>query len=70
MIPQETKKMLSTIIVRLRQGKKREIRRIMYRCKLKLLTLKRIRFAELSLGNLSENHYRALTDKEVKTLNG
>ncbi len=68
-ISQETKKSRSTIILRLRQGKKREIRRIMYRFKLKLLTLKRIRFGRLSLGNLSENHYRTLTDKEVKTLN-
>ena len=68
-ISQETKKSRSTIILRLRQGKKREIRRVMYRFKLKLLTLKRIRFAGLSLGNLSENHYRTLTDKEVKTLN-
>ena len=68
-ISQETKKSRSTIILRLRQGKKREIRRIMYRFKLKLLTLKRIRFGGLSLGNLSENHYRTLTNKEVKTLN-
>ncbi len=68
-ISQETKKSRSTIILRLRQGKKREIRRIMYRFKLKLLTLKRIRFAGLSLGNLPENQYRTLTDKEVKTLN-
>ena len=68
-ISQETKKSRSTIILRLRQGKKREIRRIMYRFKLKLLTLKRIRFGGLSLGNLSESHYRTLTDKEVKTLN-
>ena len=69
-ISQETKKSRSTIILRLRQGKKREIRRVMYRFKLKLLTLKRIRFGGLSLGNLSENNYRTLTDKEVKTLNG
>ena len=68
-VSQETKKSRSTIILRLRQGKKREIRRIMYRFKLKLLTLKRIRFAGLSLGNLPENQYRTLTDKEVKTLN-
>lgn len=68
-ISQETKKSRSTIILRLRQGKKREIRRIMYRFKLKLLTLKRIRFAGLSLGDLPENQYRTLTDKEVKTLN-
>ena len=68
-VSQETKKSRSTIILRLRQGKKREIRRIMYRFKLKLLTLKRIRFAGLSLGDLSENHYRTLTDKEVETLN-
>ena len=68
-ISQETKKSRSTIIIRLRQGKKREIRRVMYRFKLKLLTLKRIRFAGLSLGDLPENQYRTLTDKEVKTLN-
>jgi 23S rRNA pseudouridine2605 synthase len=68
-VSQETKKSRSTIILRLRQGKKREIRRIMYRFKLKLLTLKRIRFAGLSLGDLPENQYRTLTDKEVKTLN-
>ena len=68
-ISQENKKSRSTIILRLRQGKKREIRRIMYRFKLKLLTLKRIRFAGLPLGDLLENHYRALTDKEVKILN-
>tara|TARA_B100000745_G_scaffold128567_1_gene83845 strand:- start:135 stop:833 length:699 start_codon:yes stop_codon:yes gene_type:complete len=68
-ISQETKKSRSTIILRLRQGKKREIRRVMYRFKLKLLTLKRIRFAGLSLGDLPENQYRTLTDKEVKTLN-
>ena len=40
----------------------------MHRLKLKLMTLKRIRFASLELGDLPENHYRTLSEKEVKTL--
>ena len=40
------------VIMRLTQGKKREIRRIFYRIKIKVINLKRIRFCNLSLGNL------------------
>lgn len=65
---QETHKSRSTIMIRLRQGKKREIRRIMYRLKLKLITLKRVRFAGLELGDLPESHYRQLTQKEIQLL--
>jgi pseudouridine synthase len=67
-VSQDTKKGRSIVILRLHQGKKREIRRIMHRLKLKLMTLKRIRFASLELGDLPENHYRTLSEKEVKTL--
>ncbi|MBL50567.1 MAG: pseudouridine synthase [Candidatus Marinimicrobia bacterium] len=65
---QETDKGRSTITLRLRQGKKREIRRIMYYLKLKLLSLKRIRFGGLSLGNLPESGQRNLTKEEIKSL--
>lgn len=67
-VSQDTNKGRSNIILRLHHGKKREIRRIMHRLKLKLLFLKRIRFAGLDLGDLPENHYRELTKKEVNSL--
>ena len=67
-VSQDTKKGRSVVILRLHQGKKREIRRIMHRLKLKLLSLKRIRFAGLELGDLPEHHYRTLNEKEVKFL--
>jgi len=67
-VSQDTKKGRSVVILRLHQGKKREIRRIIHRLKLKLLSLKRIRFAGLELGDLPEHHYRTLNEKEVKLL--
>ena len=67
-VSQDTKKGRSVVILRLHQGKKREIRRIMHRLKLKLLSLKRIRFAGLELGDLPEHHYRTSNEKEVKLL--
>ena len=67
-VSQDTKKGRSVVILRLHQGKKREIRRIMHRLKLKLLSLKRIRFSGLELGDLPEHHYRTLNEKEVKLL--
>ena len=67
-VSQETHKGRSVVILRLHQGKKREIRRIMYRLNLKLITLKRIRFAGLGLGDLPENHYRELSEIEVNSL--
>ena len=68
MIGQETEKGRSKVKLRLRQGKKREIRRIFFRLKIKLLSLKRIGYSNLKLGNLSEGEYRQLTSKEIKSL--
>ncbi len=68
-IEQNTKKSRSNVILRLRQGKKREIRRIMFRLKIKLLSLKRIRFSNLYLGDLLEGEYRILSNQEIKALN-
>ena len=67
-VDQDTEKGRSKVIIRLRRGKKREIRRIMYRLKIKLISLKRIRFSNLSLGKLPENQFRLLTHNEIKIL--
>ena len=58
----------SKIILRMRQGKKREIRRIFHRLNKKLITLKRIGYASIKLGNLSIGEYRQLTKNEINTL--
>ena len=68
MIGQETEKGRSKVKLRLRQGKKREIRRIFFRLKIKLLSLKRIGYSNLKLGNLNEGEYRQLSAKEIKCL--
>ena len=68
MLGQETEKGRSKVKLRLRQGKKREIRRIFFRLKIKLLSLKRIGYSNLKLGNLSEGEFRQLTAKEIKSL--
>ena len=67
-IKQETLKGRSNVQLRLRQGKKREIRRIFFRLKIKLLSLKRIAYANLKLGNLRVGEYRELNVKEIKSL--
>ena len=68
MVGQETEKGRSKVKLRLRQGKKREIRRIFFRLKIKLLSLKRIGYSTLKLGNLNEGEYRQLSAKEIKSL--
>ena len=67
-IKQETSKGRSNVHLRLRQGKKREIRRIFFRLKIKLLSLKRIGYSNLRLGNLRVGEYRELNVKEIKSL--
>ena len=67
-LKQNTVKQRSTVTLRLRQGKKREIRRIMHRLKRKLFSLKRIRFAGLGLGDLVPGQYRTITAEEIQML--
>ena len=52
----------------LRQGKKNEIRRIFKFSNIKLISLKRIKFGEITLGNLNEGSWRELSKKENKYL--
>ena len=56
------------VIMRLTQGKKREIRRIFHRIKIKIINLKRIRFCNLGLGNLEIGKYILLNKKQKKLL--
>ena len=52
----------------LRQGKKNEIRRIFKFAGLKLISLKRVKFGNITLDQLKEGQWRELTKKEKKYL--
>ena len=52
----------------LRQGKKNEIRRIFKFSNIKLLSLKRVKFGDIALGDLKEGFWRELTKKEKEYL--
>ena len=67
-LDQVTEKKRSKIILRLKHGKKREIRRIFYRLNIKLFSLKRIAFSKIKLGNLKEGMYRQLSESEISLL--
>ena len=67
-LEQKTIKGRSKIIFRMKQGKKREIRRIFHRLNKKLISLKRIGYASVKLGNLSEGECRQLTKNEINDL--
>ena len=67
-LEQKVQKGRSKIILRMRQGKKREIRRIFHRLNKKLISLKRIGFSSLRLGSLREGEYRELTKNEINKL--
>ena len=55
--------------LRLFQGKKREIRRIMYRMKRKIFSLQRIKFGPIELGDLPIGQWRELNGSENQLLN-
>ena len=52
----------------LRQGKKNEIRRIFKFSNIKLISLKRVKFGEITLGNLKEGFWKELSEKDKKYL--
>ena len=64
------KKVKNTFFINmiLRQGKKNEIRRIFKFSNIKLISLKRIKFGEITLGNLNEGSWRELSKKDKKYL--
>ena len=65
---QFTEKTRSKVTLRLTQGKKREIRRIFFKLKIKLFSLKRIGFSKIKLGALKEGEYRELRKSEISLL--
>ena len=52
----------------LKQGKKREVRRIFRTLKIILYNLKRVSFAGVKLNGLKESEYRILNEKEINRL--
>ena len=67
-LDQVTEKTRSRVTLRLKQGKKREIRRIFFKLKVKLFSLKRISFSKIKLGTLKEGEYRELRKNEISLL--
>ncbi len=54
--------------IRLKEGKNRQIRRMVKKVGNRVTALKRIRVANITLGNLPEGAWRYLTRKEIKSL--
>jgi len=52
----------------IREGKNRQIRRMMRTVNNKVATLKRIRISKITLGNLKEGKWQHLSSKEIETL--
>ena len=69
-LKQVTVKSRTEIILRLRRGKKREIRRLFHYLNRKLFSLNRTQFGKLELGDLPIGHYRQLSEQEVRELKG
>ena len=67
-LEQKKNKGRTTVLMRLYQGKKREIRRIVYRMKKTLFSLKRTQFGPIHLENTPIGGFRDLSDAEIKLL--
>jgi len=67
-LEQKKNKGRTTVLMRLYQGKKREIRRIVYRMKKTLFSLKRIQFGPILLDNTPTGSFRELSEAEIKLL--
>ena len=65
---QTTRKTRSNIIIRLQQGKKREVRRMFYFLDKKVYTLNRFQYGSIKLGDLQPGQWRGLSQKEVSLL--
>lgn len=67
-IDQRRDKGRAIILLKLHQGKKREIRRLIYRMKRTLFNLERIQFGPIELGKIPLGHWRNLTNNEIISL--
>lgn len=69
-VKQTTRKTRSIIIIRLQQGKKREVRRIFYFIGKKVYKLHRFQYGTIKLGDLQVGQWRGLKNKEIQKLKG
>lgn len=67
-LEQKKNKGRTNVTMRLYQGKKREIRRIAYRMKKTLFSLRRIQFGPIHLDNTPLGAFRELSETEIKLL--
>ena len=67
-LEQKKNKGRTNVTMRLYQGKKREIRRIAYRMKKTLFSLRRIQFGPIHLDNTPPGAFRELSETEIKLL--
>ena len=67
-LKQKKNKGRTTVLMRLYEGKKREIRRITYRMKKTLFSLKRTQFGPIHLDNTPIGDFRELSEAEIKLL--
>jgi 23S rRNA pseudouridine2605 synthase len=68
-IEQKQIKGRATIFLKIYQGKKREVRRIIYRMKRKLFSLERIQYGPIKLGDIPMGGWRDVKPSELKSLN-
>ncbi|NGX39543.1 MAG: Ribosomal large subunit pseudouridine synthase B [Chlamydiae bacterium] len=57
-----------TLKIIVKEGKKREVRVLVQKAGLKILSLSRIRIGSLRLGNIPEGNYREITEEEKTAL--
>ena len=68
LLPAKVKTKVKMIELTLREGKNREIRRMMETLGYTVRDLKRVEFAKITLGDIKKGTYRELTQEEVATL--
>lgn len=68
-VKQKTVKKRTTVTLELREGKNREVRRMMERLKRRLFSLHRTHFGPLSLGKLAKGKWRQLKKNEIQKIN-
>ena len=68
LLREEPEKGRSLLKIVLKEGRKREVRRLMEAVGHKVLYLKRVRFGPLEIGSLQRGHFRDLDEKEIREL--
>lgn len=58
----------TSMFISIREGRNRQVRRMIEKFRYKVLSLKREKIGELSLGDLPEGKYRELTKEEIEYL--